>query len=402
MVQRTILLAAVAMLAAPGAARADPVTLQPLAEARLRFEQVDQDGLRRADGLTARVRGGLEASTGRWSALAEAQGVLAIVDHYYDGLRGDATRAGINDPENVALYRLQLRYAAPGAAMTAGRQKIALDDERFIGVSNWRDSSQSEDAVRAELTPLPGLKLDLSYAWSARTIWGISGYGARQQAVSGDNVFANAAYKTPIGLVTAFAYLIDQDEAAMQGYRLSSQNYGLRLAGDRKLGAVKLSWQASVARQSDYHRNPNRYHARYLLLDGAAEAGPVKLGGGYEVLGASDGVALTSFQTPLASNFKFQGWADKFTSTPPDGVRDLYGSGSYTVPTATALGPVTVQAVYHRFDSDRLVRRYGDEWDFLASAKLGRTAISVRYADYRASGFGADTRKLWLELDWGL
>ena len=402
MVRRTILLAALTMFAAAGAARADPVTLQPLAEARLRFEQVDQDGLRRADGLTARVRGGLEANTGRWSALAEAQGVLAIVDHYYDGLRGDAGRAGINDPENVALYRLQLRYVAPGTAITAGRQKIALDDERFIGVSNWRDSGQSDDAVRAELTLLPGLKLDLSYAWSARTIWGISGYGARQQAVSGDNVFANAAYKTSIGLVTAFAYLIDQDEAAVQGYRLSSQNYGLRLAGDRKLGAVKLSWQASVARQSDYHRNPNRYNADYLLLAGGASIGPAKLDGRYEVLGASHGVALTSFQTPLASNFGFQGWADKFTSTPPDGVRDLSGSGSYTVPTGTLLGPVTLQAVYHRFGSDRLVRRYGNEWDLLASAKVGRTAISVRYADYRASSFGADTRKLWLELDWGL
>ena len=34
-------------------------------------------------------------------------------------------------------------------------------------------------------------------------------------------------------------------------------------------------------------------------------------------MGASDGMALTSFQTPLATGFKFQGWADKFLATPP-------------------------------------------------------------------------------------
>ena len=383
-------------------AQAEPVTLRPLAEARARYEAVDQDGLRHADALTARVRVGVEAAAGPWSALIVAQGLLAGIDHYYDGLRGDAGRASVNDPENVALYRAQVRYTAPRATVTAGRQTIALDDERFVGVSAFRSNGQSQDAVRAELTPLPGLKLDLTYAWGARTINGVSGYGARQQAVSGDYVYLNAGYRTPLGLATAFAYLVDEDEAAVQGYRLASQSYGVRLAGDRQVGAIKLSWQASVARQSDYHRNPNRYQADYLLLDGAAEAGPAKLEVGYEVLGASHGVALTSFQTPLSSAFKFQGWADKFTTTPPDGVRDLYGSGSYRVPTGTALGPLTLQVAYHRFDSDRLVRRYGHEWDLLASGKVGRTNVSVRYADYRAAGFGADTRKLWLQLDWTL
>ena len=42
-----------------------------------------------------------------------------------------------------------------------------------------------------------------------------------------------------------------------------------------------------------------------------------------------DGVALTSFQTPLATGFKFQGWADKFLTTPPNGVRDLYAGAGY-------------------------------------------------------------------------
>jgi hypothetical protein len=126
----------------------------------------------------------------------------------------------------------------------------------------------------------------------------------------------------------------------------------------------------------------------------------VRFGAGYEVLGADKGIALTSFQTPLATGFKFQGWADKFLTTPPNGVRDLYGSLGYGL---KALGPaksLSVQAIYHRFDSDRaepaLRQRAGS-----ARKREVRPHLSARYADYRANGFATDTRKAW-QLDWAL
>jgi hypothetical protein len=41
----------------------------------------------------------------------------------------------------------------------------------------------------------------------------------------------------------------------VQGFRLSSQTYGARLTGARAIAkGVKLSYQVSYARQSDYHR----------------------------------------------------------------------------------------------------------------------------------------------------
>src|SRR3546814_6489324 len=71
-----------------------------------------------------------------------------------------------------------------------------------------------------------------------------------QQAVSGDNVFANVAYKTPVGTLTGFAYLVDQDETVVLAK--SSQTYGARFAGAHPLTkAVKLSYAASYARQSE-------------------------------------------------------------------------------------------------------------------------------------------------------
>ena len=52
--------------------------------------------------------------------------------------------------------------------------------------------------------------------------------------------------------------------------------------------------------------------------------------------------------------------------------------------------------------ADRLSRRYGDELNLLASAKLGKTTASLRYADYRADRLFTDTQKLWMQLDWAL
>lgn len=347
----------------------------------------------------------MQASDGPWSTLIEGEGTLAAIDHYDDGLHGASNRPLVADPQEIGLYRAQIQYKANDVTVTAGRQRIVLDDERFVGAVNFRDNGQTFDAVRVEASPIRGLKADIAYVWSVRTIWGIDGNAARQQAISGNSVLASLSYATPIGTLTGFAYLIDEDEFAVQKFALSSQTYGARFAGTHAFSkAVKLGYQASYATQSDWHRNPNNYRADYYLIDGTLDVSSLKLNAGYEVLGAAHGheggTAFTSFQTPLATGFKFQGWADKFLTTPANGVRDLYGSAGLGWKQAWPAKAVTLQAIYHRFTSDRLGLHYGNEWDALASAKLGKTTVSVRYADYRADRLFTDTRKIWLQLDW--
>ncbi|UZK66685.1 alginate export family protein [Sphingomonas sp. M1-B02] len=395
-------IATVALAATAGPACAQAIILKPLIEARLRGELVDQAGLAdTAEAVTMRVRAGVSATRGGFGALVEVQGNLAVADAYFDGLEGPATRPLIADPQSIALYRAQIHYRDEALAVTAGRQRIALDDERFVGAIGFRQNGQTFDAIRFEWRPAPRVRADLSYAWAVRTIWGIDGAGARPRAISGDNIFATLSYATPAATLSGFAYLIDQDEAAVQGYRLSSQTYGVRLAGVRLIGkAASLSYQASWASQSDYRRNPNRYRAAYYLLDAGLTVSRARLGVGYEVLGAAEGAALTSFQTPLATGFKFKGWADNFLTTPPEGIHDLYGTFGYG---AKRFGPftgVSLQAAYHRFDSDRLARRYGSEVDLLASGKLGKYTLALRYARYDADRFATDTRKAWVQLDW--
>jgi hypothetical protein len=384
-------------------ALATGVTVKPILDLRLRWENVGQDGIAKdADAVTLRARTGAEVTAGDFRLLGEAEATMPFVEHYFSGLSGKTQYPIVADPGNFELNRFQLQYrGVKDLVVTAGRQRINIEDQRFVGSVGWRQNEQTFDAIRAEYGTPKGLQLDLTCAWSDQTIWGIEGFGARQTAIGGDNVFAVASYPTPIGKLSGFAFLVDQDEAVVQNFRLSSQTYGGRLAGSRALSkSVKLSYALSYARQSDYHRNPNNYSADYYLIDAGLEVAAFKFGAGYEVLGAGKGVAFTSFQTPLATLHKFQGWADKFLTTPPNGIRDLYASAGYMLKKPLGLDAINTQVVYHRFDSDRLSQHYGNEWDALLAAKKGRWTATVKLASYDADKFATDTRKLWLQLEW--
>ena len=393
--------ALLAGVAAPGFAQ--QLSVKPIIDTRLRYEHVDQDGFsRNADAVTARLRAGAELAVDDWSLLADGEATLAPHDRYDSGVNGKTLYPTVADPQNVELNRLQVQYRGlAGTLATAGRQRINLDDQRFVGAVGWRDNEQTFDAARVEYGDAKGVKVDLAYAWSVRTIWGSDGRDARPQAIGGNNVFATISHPTVLGTLSGFAILVDQDQARVQGFRLSSQTYGVRLAGHRKLSpSAKLNYALSYASQSDHHRNPNQYRADYWLADFSMELAAVKLGLGYEVLGADDGRALTSIQTPLATLHKFQGWADKFLTTPPNGLRDLYASGGYGWKKVAGFDAINAAVVYHRFDSDRLDSNYGSEWDAMVSAKRGRWTATAKLADYRAKSFARDTRKIWLMLEW--
>ncbi|RZF63044.1 hypothetical protein EWE75_18235 [Sphingomonas populi] len=399
-------LALAACVAGASAAQAQEIVLKPLIDARLRYEHVDQQGIAdTADAVTLRVRSGVQASTGPFSALVEAESMLAIGPHYNDGYNGKPLPV-VGDAQNIELNRAQLRYADHGVALTAGRQLVTLGDQRFVGSASWRQNQRTFDAVRGQWTVVPDLSVDATYAWSERDITGIQGTPARPQAIGGNFWFGNVAYAMPLGTLTGFAYLIDERSNGIAGARLSSQTYGGRYAGNHKLGGGgwTLGYIASVARQSDYARNPNRYAATYWL--GEATLSRKALSGtlGYEVLGAARGgaagTALTSVQTPLGSIFGFQGWADKFATTPPDGVRDGYATLGATWKHAGLVSSYGIGATVHRFDSDRAARHYGDELDLIAQAKIARYTVAARYAHYRADTFATDTDKLWLSVDW--
>ncbi len=393
-------------LAAPG----DPVklggglSLDPIVDMRLRYEAVDQPATD-ADALTLRVRAGAELKhKSGLSLLAEAEGTLGIINDYnafpfviVDSQRRPAFSV-VADPMNVELNRLQVQYKSKPFTATVGRQRINLDDQRFVGSVGWRQNEQTFDAVRAEAVLGP-VSLDATYAISQRTIFGVDA-GPRTE-FEGDFAFLGAAAKFGPVQVKAFSYLLDFDAKEQTG-ALATTNADTQTLGARATGAFKLAPKAtlnlaaSYARQSDYQDNPASYGVDYIAAEAGLSYGSVGVIAGYEKLG-SDGVRAV--QTPMATMHKFNGWADLFLTTPAAGIEDWYGGASYKFAQVKALPGLNAAVTYHRYNSDFGSVHYGDEWNASLGFKLKRVSILAKYADYDAAGFGVDTRKFWLQLE---
>jgi len=402
-----------AALAAPKPQLGDPVTvgdgfaIDPIIDLRLRYENVTQTGAAvDADAVTARLRAGFEVKhASGLSFLAEAEGTLGIVTDY-NAFPGAYTAASVGnshqrrpgfatvaDPANVELNRLQLQYKSKALTLTVGRQRINLDDQRFVGAVGWRQNEQTFDAARVEATLGP-IILDGTYSNSQRTVFGIE--AGPRQAYGGDFVFLGAGAKLGPVAVKGFGYLLDFDETI--SFANSSQTYGARATAALPLSKkVKLALAASYARQSRYGTNPVAYSADYLAGEAGLAYKTVTLTAGYEKLGA-DAAAGRSFQTPMATLHKFNGWADAFLVTPASGLQDYYGGAAIKLPKVKALPGLNAQVVYHSFTTDTGSVKLGDEWDASLGFKLGRTAIMAKYASYNPV-VGATLNKFWLQLE---
>jgi hypothetical protein len=380
---------------------ADHVQIKPLLDARLRYESVEQP-TQDADALTFRLRAGAEATLGHFSLLAEAEGTAALVNNYNSfpfPLPGEdqwrPNRSVVADPMSAELNRLQIQYKAGDTTVTLGRQRINLDDQRWVGSVGWRQNEQTFDAVRAE-TKLGPVATDLTYAIKQRTIFG-SDAGPRT-ALDGHFVFAGLSSKVGPVQGKLFAYLLDYDEDFFLAN--SSQTYGLILSSAVPLGGrIKLNLRASYARQSDYAQNPFDYGADYWSFEAGSTLAGFSLTSGWEKLGSDHGRAL---QAPMATLHKFNGWADLFLTTPANGLEDAYASVSRKFDHVKALPGLNATVVFHQFDSDVSNIEYGTEWNASLGFKVHRVSFLAKFADYNARDFGVDTRKFWLQAEWAL
>jgi hypothetical protein len=380
------------------ASKPDKVEIVPILDMRLRYETVDQGPLD-ADAVTLRLRAGAEAKLGNLSLLAEGEATAAPVNDYNAfpfPVADDQRRpqyATVSDPQNIELNRLQLQYKAKDVAVTLGRQRVNIDDQRWVGSVGWRQNEQTFDAARGEAAFGP-VNFDLTYAISQRTIFGEDA-GPRAD-IEGHFIFAGLGSKLGPVQGKLFAYLIDYDE--LFALPNSSQTYGGFVSGAVPLGkSTKLRLRASYARQSDYGRNPFDYAADYWSFEAGSRIAGFDLTGGWEQLGSDNGRAV---QTPLATLHKFNGWADLFLTTPPSGLEDAYVSVGRTFEKLKALPGLHANIAFHQFDSAKGDLEYGTEWDASAGFKVGKIGLLLKYADYDAKAFGVDTRKLWLQAEW--
>ena len=399
-----LLLGTAAAISTPAAA--DTITLKPSLDARLRYENVDTPKVD-ADAVTIRVRPGITAATkSGFSVLVEGEGTLAIGDHYKGApFLPNNGYAVVADPENIELNRAQVQYKTKTFTLTGGRQRINLDDQRFVGSVGWRQNEQTFDAVRGEATLGP-ISFDGTYSWSQRTIFGID--AATRQAYSGEFLFLGAGATLGPVKLKAFSYLLDFDaKELVKG--TSTQTYGVRATSSFKLSPKSsLNLMASYATQSDYGLNPGDYSVDYIAAEAGLGYGNFTLTAGYELLGGKiTPNGRVAFQTPMATLHKFNGWADLFLTTPTAGanvgLQDIYGGLAVKFPKVKALPGLNATVVYHDFQSDVGSAKYGTEWDASLGFKIGKKlSFLAKYADYSADKFSTDKSIFWLQLDYAL
>ena len=382
---------------------------KPLVDIRLRYEEVEQTGIA-ANAHAETLRARLGAETGKFldtSLLAEGEAMIRLDRDYRpdNAVPAYAKYPIVADPENYVLNRLSLTNTSlPRTAITIGRQRITLDDQRFVGNVGWRQNEMTFDAVRVINKSVKNLTFDLTFLDKVHRVYGVD---SPQGVYKGDSYLANVAYQFPVGKLTAFAYLLDFDAiaglaGALDPRRGSTSTYGGRFAGVWPVGVVKLGYVASYASQKARGDNPLRFSDNYFLGELSASLAGVKLAAGDEIL---QGNGTAGFATPLATLHSFQGWADKFLTTPPNGIKDRYGSLGWTGAHVLGLDSLAATAVYHSFAAERISVDYGSEWDFVVSGKWRHYVALIKYANYTAAdttpfSIARNTSKFWAQLEY--
>ncbi len=354
---------------------------------RLRYEGASQDNAAKdASALTLRTLLSYESGSYKgFSFKADLEDVTIVMG------QGDYTvgPAGYNlgqysviaDPETTELNQGYLQYKGDGVTVKAGRQIIALDGHRFVGHVGWRQDWQTYDAISVNYKASEKLNAFYAYLNKRNRI-----FGEAADIDSNDHLL-NVSYKSDMGKLTAYAYLLEVDNNTEN----SLDTFGVSYSGAYQADSVKWLYNAEFAQQSSETATTD-FSASYLMLEAGASVSGVTAKLGYELLGSDDGAY--GFATPLATLHKFNGWSDQWLGTPAQGLQDIYAS------VAAKFAGGNWLAVYHKFDADEAsatVDDLGSEINLQYTTKVAeKYSVGVKYANYSAGDIKVDTDKLWL------
>lgn len=367
---------------------------QPSLSLRLRVEDAQQTGLHDSVATTLSTRLGFTTAPWQgWRAMLEAENVSALDGDAYSqaGLNpGGAGRVVVADPTGTELNQVWLAYTQGQTTVTAGRQRLVLDNARFVGDVGWRQNMQTFDALM--LRDTTWAKTTLTYAYLDR-INRVFGDRHPQGRWRSNSHLFNASYSgLPAGTLTAYAYLLDFGGA---GAANSCSTFGASFQGENKrLGDWKITYRAELATQSDYGSSSLDYTTHYQLAEVGFATTPGSVAFGYEALGSDHNVG---FKTPLATLHAFNGWADLFLATPAAGLRDTYVKATASLP-----GKINLTAFHHWITTDRSGPAPGREFDVLLSHKFSaRVNGLLKYAGFRRdSAAYPNVQKIWAQAEY--
>ena len=390
---------------------------------RTRYENVSWDGYEDADAFTLRSR--LSYQSGAWNGFAltaEMDNVTAIDDVDYatwpaDPIMVNGKKAApIFDPKGTDLNQAIISYSTFNNQIKYGRQRIVLDNSRFIGNVGWRQNEQTYDGVSLTNKSIRYTNIFVAHIDNVNRIFGssIPVQGDYKQ----DTNLLNISYTGfEAGKLAGYAYLIDNvndltlvgnGAATNNAAAISNDTYGVRWSSTAN---PTFMYNLEYAQQKGAGSNPLDYTANYMLIEASTTLGAFVPLIGYEVLGSDDGTK--GFVTPFATLHAFNGWADRFLATPREGLKDAYASLTTTV------AGVQLVAAFHKYEADEkslaagpalgTIIDFGSEWNLSASKKFGAVVYTAKFAQFNngdwvqrigTESLVSDTTKFWFQADW--
>jgi hypothetical protein len=296
------------------------------------------------------------------------------------------------DPRHTGWNRAHVDYSPiEGVRIRAGRQRLRLDNQRWISDNDFRQVPQLFDGVTVA-HDLPA---------NARVT---AGHYTRIRDTSGDAqdvklTVLNAAWNPAPGhAVAAYGYFHDQPKTAnFTGFADNSYRaIGVRAEGTAwRWGRFDVPYVAELAVQRPHGGGDRRIRAKYWRVGAGLATGAWTVRMDHETRGSNAG--QYGMQMPLTDFYGFNGWTLHFFTVPPEGLRDRWATLRY------AVGPLTLYVEGHRFRSDFGALDLGREADVGVTWEAGPgTHLRLQHARYDP-GSGRDApeiRKTWLTLTW--
>lgn len=371
---------------------------------RARYENVEQDG-KTADANATTLRSLFGWQTAAYRGLSLTVEGINVghlgAANYNDTLNGRTTLPTVADPDYTGLNQLYAEYAGlEDTVLRLGKQVIRLDNLRFVGNVDFRQTMQTFSGLTLTNRSVPILELFGAHLWRLTNVF------TQQQQIRAELAHADWTWK-PGNHLEGYGYFLDQAKTVSATGFANNANATLGLRAD---GAWPLdeTWSAlytaEAPHQSAYSGGDSRIGATYERLGGGARLGQYSARVDFERKGSNRG--LYGFQTPLATNHLFQGWADQFLTTPAQGLRDTY------LTLGAPVAGVSLTAEYHRFSADYGSVKFGHEFDAGATAPLPWLKGLVTKLEYARFSEGdpltpatarkRDTQRIWLTLIYNL
>ena len=369
---------------------------------RYRYQFLDDAGFDN-DAHASTIRALLKYETKPFygvSVLGEVRTVQRIGagDLHNDTLNGNTDRPVIADPDSREIDQLLVRFdqIIPDTSVTVGRRKINLNNQRFISTLGFRQTGNSFDGIVVENESLPNTKLHYSYANNVNRAFTddspVGNFDGDIHLLHGETKLAER-HK-----LVGYGYFLGIEEGSFAGAsNLATNTYGVNLKGWEPLSD---DWSAyydlEYAYQTENTESSLDIDLSYYRIQPGVKFNNFRINVGYEVL---EGDGTVGFSTPLALLHAFNGYADVFLVTPPDGLEDAYINATYWVGESPfkiagydVLGKTKLHVAYHDFSAENSSIDYGTEFDVSIKKKLtDNLTLALEYANYDADFNGAVT-----------